>query len=143
MTLIITSTNSIHRPFPDIPISTRRRRFPRKIVVFPELNRRGRRSVSSLGCVVRRDASDVDGAADRVHSVSFGNEEVEIENGDMLLEMCIVRNLEPALRVEDGLEKIRDELEKLKLNPPCSSSGILRFQVLPFDSWLFVFSFLE
>lgn len=142
MTLIFTYPSSIHQPFPYIHLSTRRRRFPRKIVTFPELNRCGRRLGLSLGCARPLDASDVDGVVVGVNSVSCGYEEgVEIENGDMLLEMCVVRDLEPVIRVEDGLEKIRDELEKMKVNPPFSKRGILRFQV--FNSRLIVLSFLE
>ncbi|KAK9277137.1 hypothetical protein L1049_006676 [Liquidambar formosana] len=55
---------------------------------------------------------------------------MEIEGGDLLVETCITRNLAPALTLEGGIENIREEIEKLKLNPLCSSSGIYRFQVV-------------
>lgn len=53
----------------------------------------------------------------------------EIENGDLLVETCVTRNLSPALTLEEGLNKIKDEVDKLKLSPPTSSRGMYRFQV--------------
>lgn len=49
---------------------------------------------------------------------------------DSVLETCITRTLPPAVTLEHGLEKIKEEVDKLKLDPPCSDSGILRIQVL-------------
>ena len=40
-----------------------------------------------------------------------------------------MRNLPPALTLKQGLEKINDAVGELKLKPPCSSSGMYRFQV--------------
>lgn len=48
---------------------------------------------------------------------------------DFVVESCIVRSLSPALTLKQGLEKIKDAVEELKLNPPCSRSGLYRFQV--------------
>ena len=53
----------------------------------------------------------------------------ELEDGDFVVETCITRTLPPALTLEHGLQSIREAVEELKLNPPCSSSGVLRFQV--------------
>ncbi|XVE74433.1 hypothetical protein DITRI_Ditri12bG0017000 [Diplodiscus trichospermus] len=53
----------------------------------------------------------------------------EIEDGDLVVETCITRSLPLALTLEHGLQSIREAVEELKLNPPSSSSGILRFQV--------------
>ncbi|OMO72203.1 Menaquinone biosynthesis protein MenD [Corchorus olitorius] len=53
----------------------------------------------------------------------------ELEHGDLVVETCITRSLPPALTLEHGLQSIKEAVEELKLNPPCSSSGILRFQV--------------
>ncbi|XWS64136.1 hypothetical protein CRYUN_Cryun06bG0160800 [Craigia yunnanensis] len=52
----------------------------------------------------------------------------ELEDGDLVVETCITRTLPPALTLEHGLQSIREAVEELKLNPPCSSSGLLRFQ---------------
>lgn len=52
-----------------------------------------------------------------------------IEDGDFEVETCIVRTLAPALTMEHGLQSINAAVEQLKLNPPSSSSGMLRFQV--------------
>ncbi|KAL9680073.1 hypothetical protein QQ045_017948 [Rhodiola kirilowii] len=105
------------------------RRFPRKILIFPQLIRQHPRLISTSGCVKPYQMCNLDGEVDRVNSITDGSDELEIENCDMLLETCTVRSLPPVLSIEDGLEKISEELEKLKINPPCSSSGILRFQV--------------
>lgn len=48
----------------------------------------------------------------------------------MLEETCITRTLPPALTLELGLQKIKSAVNELKLNPPQSSSGMFRFQVL-------------
>ncbi|XP_022776671.1 protein PHYLLO, chloroplastic isoform X13 [Durio zibethinus] len=53
----------------------------------------------------------------------------ELEDGDLMMETCITRTLPPALTLEHGLQGIKEVVEELKLNPPCSSSGVLRFQV--------------
>lgn len=64
-----------------------------------------------------------DGPAVEVSEVS------EMEDGDLAVETCITRALPPALTLEQGIEKIREAVEDLKLNPPSTSSGFLRFQV--------------
>lgn len=53
----------------------------------------------------------------------------ELKDGDLEVETCITRTLPPALTLEHGLQSIREAVEELKLNPPRSSSGVLRFQV--------------
>ncbi|KAK4779911.1 hypothetical protein SAY87_016017 [Trapa incisa] len=53
----------------------------------------------------------------------------EVEDGDLVVETCITRTLPPALTLEHGLCSIREAMEELKLDPPSSTSGLLRFQV--------------
>lgn len=53
----------------------------------------------------------------------------ETEDGDLVVETCITRTLPPALTLEHGLRSIREAVEQLKLDPPSSTSGLLRFQV--------------
>ncbi|XP_050372499.1 protein PHYLLO, chloroplastic isoform X2 [Argentina anserina] len=50
-------------------------------------------------------------------------------DGDLVIETCLTRNLTPALTLQQGLERIKEAVEELKLNPPSTSTGILRFQV--------------
>ncbi|CAM8957088.1 unnamed protein product [Rhodiola kirilowii] len=126
---LIKCSGTICPQFPEIHLTTHRRRFRRKILIFPQLIRQHPRLISTSGCVKPYQMCNVDGEVDRVNSITDGSDELEIENCDMLLETCTVRSLPPVLSIEDGLEKISEELEKLKINPPCSSSGILRFQV--------------
>ncbi|KAI9169285.1 hypothetical protein LWI28_010195 [Acer negundo] len=57
------------------------------------------------------------------------NEILESEDCDLLVENCITRTLPPALTLQHGLESIKEAVDKLKADPPRSSSGILRFQV--------------
>lgn len=64
------------------------------------------------------------------------NEVSQMEDGDFAMETCLTRTLPPALTLEHGLERIKEAVEKLKLNPPppssssSTSSGFFRFQVL-------------
>ncbi|XP_021292917.1 protein PHYLLO, chloroplastic isoform X1 [Herrania umbratica] len=53
----------------------------------------------------------------------------ELEDGDLVVETCITHTLPPALTLEHGLQSIKEAVDALKLNPPSSSSGVLRFQV--------------
>lgn len=55
---------------------------------------------------------------------------LEPEDAALLISTCITRNLAPALTLEQGLEKIKVAVDELKAKPPCSSSGMFRFQVL-------------
>ncbi|KAM0961461.1 hypothetical protein ACFX2J_020652 [Malus domestica] len=64
-----------------------------------------------------------DGPAIEVGQVS------EAEDGDLVIETGVTRMLPPALTLQQGLEKIREALEELKLNPPSTCTGIHRFQV--------------
>lgn len=57
------------------------------------------------------------------------DEIIECEEGDLVVETCITRILPPALTLEHGLESISEAVNKLKMDPPSSSSGVLRFQV--------------
>ncbi|XP_028794654.1 protein PHYLLO, chloroplastic-like [Neltuma alba] len=54
-----------------------------------------------------------------------------VNNGDidLVFENCITRTLSPALTLEEGLERIKEAVQTLRLDPPCCSSGFLRFQV--------------
>ncbi|KAJ7943266.1 protein PHYLLO, chloroplastic [Quillaja saponaria] len=52
------------------------------------------------------------------------------EDGELVFEHCVTRTLSPALTLEEGLERIKDAVEMLKLDPPCSTSGIFRFRVV-------------
>ncbi|XP_028761883.1 protein PHYLLO, chloroplastic-like isoform X1 [Neltuma alba] len=54
-----------------------------------------------------------------------------VNNGDidLVFENCIMRTLSPALTLEEGLERIKEAVQTLRLDPPCCSSGFLRFQV--------------
>ena len=52
-----------------------------------------------------------------------------MEDGDLVVETCITRTLPPALTLENGLQSIKEAVEELKLNPPCTSNGFFRFQV--------------
>ncbi|KAB2090362.1 hypothetical protein ES319_A03G118500v1 [Gossypium barbadense] len=52
-----------------------------------------------------------------------------LEDDDLVVETCITRTLPPALTLEHGLQSITQAVEELKFNPPCASSGVLRFQV--------------
>ncbi|KAI9091952.1 hypothetical protein K1719_027887 [Acacia pycnantha] len=54
---------------------------------------------------------------------------VNNEDIDLVFENCITRTLSPALTLEEGLERIKEAVQVLRLNPPCCSSGFLRFQV--------------
>uniref|UniRef100_A0A2P2MWF8 Uncharacterized protein MANES_14G092500 n=1 Tax=Rhizophora mucronata TaxID=61149 RepID=A0A2P2MWF8_RHIMU len=55
--------------------------------------------------------------------------ELEDEDCEVVVEMCITRTLQPAVTLETGIQRIKDAVEALKLNPPSSSSGVFRFQV--------------
>ncbi|KAH9707752.1 protein PHYLLO [Citrus sinensis] len=57
------------------------------------------------------------------------DEIMDCEEGDLVVETSITRTLPPALTLEHGLESISEAVNKLKTDPPSSSSGVLRFQV--------------
>lgn len=52
-----------------------------------------------------------------------------MEDGELVVETSVTRTLPAALTLERGLESIKEALEELKLNPPSSSHGVIRFQV--------------
>ncbi|XP_072992961.1 protein PHYLLO, chloroplastic isoform X2 [Typha latifolia] len=58
------------------------------------------------------------------------DEFLEVGDRDLPVDLCFTRTLPPALTLREGYEKIRKAVEDLKVNPPCSSSGVLRYQVL-------------
>ncbi|XP_040374185.1 protein PHYLLO, chloroplastic isoform X8 [Rosa chinensis] len=70
-----------------------------------------------------------------VRGVRFDGPAIDIsqvthtDDGDLIIETCLTRNLTPALSIEQGLESIKEAVEELKLHPPSTCSGILRFQV--------------
>lgn len=51
------------------------------------------------------------------------------EDGDLAFETCITRTLPSALTLEQGLQRITEAVEKMKMDSPSSASGIFRFQV--------------
>lgn len=51
------------------------------------------------------------------------------ECGDLVVEACLTRTLPPALTLQHGLESLKEAVQDLKLHPPCSTSGMIRFQV--------------
>ncbi|PNX63502.1 protein PHYLLO chloroplastic-like [Trifolium pratense] len=53
----------------------------------------------------------------------------DVEDYQVIFEHCVTRTLPPALTLDDGLQKLKEALEMLKLAPPSCSSGFLRFQV--------------
>lgn len=53
---------------------------------------------------------------------------VNNEDVDLVFENCVTRTLSPALTLEEGLERIKETVQMLKLDPPNCSSGFLRFQ---------------
>lgn len=61
------------------------------------------------------------------------------EDDDLTVQACVTRTLPPALTLEIGLERLMEAVDELKTNPPKSSSGVLRFQVLPVLALFFIF----
>lgn len=55
---------------------------------------------------------------------------LETEDAAILMSTCITRTLPAALTLEEGLNKIEEAVQFLKAEPPSSSSGMFRFQVL-------------
>ncbi|KAM1402396.1 hypothetical protein ACFX2I_011149 [Malus domestica] len=70
-----------------------------------------------------------------VGGVRFDCPEIEVgkvsetEDGDLVIETGVTWTLTPALTLPQGLEKIREAVEELKLNPPSTCTGIHRFQM--------------
>ncbi|PKA52996.1 Protein PHYLLO, chloroplastic [Apostasia shenzhenica] len=58
------------------------------------------------------------------------DEFVETGCSDLPVEFCLSRNLEPVLTLRHAVDAMMEALNMLKLEPPCSKSGVLRFQVL-------------
>ncbi|KAF7808978.1 protein PHYLLO, chloroplastic isoform X1 [Senna tora] len=54
---------------------------------------------------------------------------VDNEDVDLVFENCVTRTLPPALTLEEGLERIKEAVQMLRLDPPRCSSVFLRFQV--------------
>lgn len=52
-----------------------------------------------------------------------------MDGSDLPVEICQTRALPPSLTLLDAASKIKEAVEQLKLNPPRSRSGFLRFQV--------------
>lgn len=53
----------------------------------------------------------------------------DVEENEVVFEHCVTRTLPPALTLQDGLHKLKEALEMLKVAPPRCSAGFLRFQV--------------
>lgn len=51
------------------------------------------------------------------------------DGSDLPVEICQTRAFPPSLTLLDAASKIKEAVEQLKLNPPSSRSGFLRFQV--------------
>ncbi|KAM2347640.1 hypothetical protein ACFX1X_011397 [Malus domestica] len=72
---------------------------------------------------------------DSLKRVRFDCPEIEVgkvsetEDGDLVIETGVTWTLTPALTLPQGLEKIREAVEELKLNPPSTCTGIHRFQM--------------
>ncbi|KAK9090962.1 hypothetical protein Sjap_024139 [Stephania japonica] len=65
-----------------------------------------------------------------IRGTMLGYEEAESEElDDLPVELCYTRTLPPALTLERGMVQIKEEVDRLKANPPRSSSGIVRIQV--------------
>lgn len=52
-----------------------------------------------------------------------------MDGSDLPVEICQTRALPPSLTLLDAASNIKEAVEQLKLNPPRSRSGFLRFQV--------------
>lgn len=54
-----------------------------------------------------------------------------LASGDSELpaELFVTRTLPPALTLAEAVGRLREEVAKLKANPPCAGSGVLRLQV--------------
>ncbi|KAG1327480.1 putative protein PHYLLO, chloroplastic [Cocos nucifera] len=57
------------------------------------------------------------------------DEFLELGDMDLPVDISLTRALPPALTLRDGFDKMKEAIETLKANPPCSRSGILRIQV--------------
>ncbi|XP_038988041.1 protein PHYLLO, chloroplastic isoform X3 [Phoenix dactylifera] len=57
------------------------------------------------------------------------DEFLELGDMDLPVELSVTRALPPALTLREGFDKIKEAIEKLKANPPCLRSGVLRIQV--------------
>lgn len=61
-----------------------------------------------------------------------GGEEVRgnaEEDFDLPVDLCITRDLDPAVTFREGVERIKVAISKLKEEPLCCRSGVIRFQV--------------
>ena len=67
----------------------------------------------------------------------------EMEELDSLVEISETRTLPSALSYRNGADKIREEVENLKVNPPSSASGVLRLQVYLFRHFALFFSHFQ
>ncbi|XP_073113105.1 protein PHYLLO, chloroplastic isoform X4 [Elaeis guineensis] len=57
------------------------------------------------------------------------DEFLELGDMDLPVELSVTRALPPALTLREGFDKMKEAIETLKANPPCSRSGVLRIQV--------------
>lgn len=48
---------------------------------------------------------------------------------DLPVELCLTRTLDPALTLRHAVDAMKEAVNKLKMDPPCSRSGVIRFQV--------------
>ncbi|ONK69405.1 uncharacterized protein A4U43_C05F22510 [Asparagus officinalis] len=70
------------------------------------------------------------GDDDRIGGLGVDVDDLHGEDEFVLpVELSFTRTLPPALTLKHGVGKLREAVEKLKLDPPCSNSGVLRYQV--------------
>ncbi|XP_020571316.1 protein PHYLLO, chloroplastic [Phalaenopsis equestris] len=55
-----------------------------------------------------------------------------VETGcfDLPVELCLTRTLDPALTLTHAVDAMKEAVNKLKMDPPCSRSGVIRFQIV-------------
>ncbi|PKU61520.1 protein PHYLLO, chloroplastic isoform X1 [Dendrobium catenatum] len=58
------------------------------------------------------------------------DEFVETGCSDLPVELCLTRTLDPALTLMQAVNAMKEAVNKLKIDPPCSRSGVLRFQIV-------------
>lgn len=76
-----------------------------------------------LSQVLRADCSSNGGLSTAVDAF------LGMDGSDLPVEICHTRTLPPSLTLQDAASKIKEEVEQLKLSPPHSRTGFLRFQV--------------
>lgn len=55
---------------------------------------------------------------------------VETGCSDLPVELCLTRTLDPALTLRHAVDAMKEVVNKLKMDPPCYRSGVIRFQIV-------------